>query len=93
MDDTLKPVVTEMRCATTMMPSAAKRPPCPTIQGRRMYMITPRIVRIAGVNTPPKVPEFPRRSGQGTLPGEGEPSPGPGDRPPRGLAIDFVLVK
>jgi len=34
----------------------AGSPTFPTTQPKRRYMITPRIVRIDGVNTPPKVP-------------------------------------
>src|SRR5690606_39113181 len=59
MDEMLRPVVTEITCATAMIPRAMYRPALPTTQGRRMYMMTPRIVRIDGVNTPPKVPNFP----------------------------------
>jgi hypothetical protein len=36
----------------------AKSPACPTIQGNRRYIITPRIVRIEGVKTPPNAPYF-----------------------------------
>jgi hypothetical protein len=34
------------------------RPTFPTTHPKRRYMITPRIVRIEGVNTPPKVPSL-----------------------------------
>ena len=55
---TLSPVATEMMCATTMMAIVVHNPAWPTIVGRRRYMITPRIVRIDGVKTPAKVPNF-----------------------------------
>jgi len=38
------------------MISVFARPTFPTTQPNRRYMITPRIVRIDGVNTPAKVP-------------------------------------
>jgi hypothetical protein len=91
MDDTLKPVVTEMRCATTMMPSVAKRPPWPTIQGRRMYMMTPRIVRIAGVNTPPKVPNFLVAAGKSPSRGRASLAQGRGIGHPGGLQLISFL--
>ena len=40
------------------MPKVPKSPASPAIIGRRMYIITPSIVRIEGVKTPPKVPNF-----------------------------------
>lgn len=35
-----------------------KSPALPTTQPRRRYRITPKIVNMEGVNTPPKVPNF-----------------------------------
>jgi len=58
MEETLKPVEREMMCATTIIPMAAIKPACPTIIGSRKYIITPKMVRIDGVKTPPKVPNL-----------------------------------
>ncbi len=55
----LSPVLMLMTWETAMMPSATYRPPLPTTHGRRRYMMTPRIVRMLGVKTPPNVPNFP----------------------------------
>jgi hypothetical protein len=57
-DETLKPVITEIMCAITMIPIVAQNPASPTIIGSRKYMITPRMVKMDGVNTPPKVPNL-----------------------------------
>jgi hypothetical protein len=51
------PVAAVMPKASRMMMMAPSNPAFPTIQGRRRYMITPRMVRRFGVNTPPKVPK------------------------------------
>jgi hypothetical protein len=48
----------EMKCATRIIARVVNKPACPTIHGSRKYMITPRIVRIEGVNTPPNVPNL-----------------------------------
>jgi hypothetical protein len=40
------------------MPKVAQRPACPIIHGKRRYMITPRMVRMEGVKTPPNAPNF-----------------------------------
>jgi hypothetical protein len=58
MEETLNPVVTEIICATTMIPMVAHKPASPTIIGSLKYMITPRIVKIEGTNTPPNVPNL-----------------------------------
>ena len=42
-----------------IMDRVERRPASPTMYGSLIYMITPRIVRIEGVKTPPKVPNFP----------------------------------
>ena len=54
-----RPVVMEMICATRMIKRVIHKPACPVIQGKRRYMMTPRIVRMEGVNTPAKVPKRP----------------------------------
>jgi hypothetical protein len=41
-----------------MIPSVDHNPAAPTIIGSRRYIITPRIVNIEGVKTPPKVPNL-----------------------------------
>jgi hypothetical protein len=58
MEDTLRPVVTEMICATIIMPMVAHKPASPIIIGSLKYMITPKRVSIEGTNTPPKVPNL-----------------------------------
>lgn len=58
MEDTLNPVVMEIIWAITIIPMVAHNPAWPMIIGKRMYMITPRMVSIEGVNTPPKVPNL-----------------------------------
>jgi hypothetical protein len=40
------------------MTSAPKNPALPTTQPSRKYMITPRMVKTSGVNTPPNAPNF-----------------------------------
>ena len=54
-DDTLKLVVAEIRWAITIIPMVAIRPASPTIIGKRIYIITPRMVKMEGVKTPLKV--------------------------------------
>ena len=56
-EETLKPVATVMRWATTTMISAPPKPTLPTTFPSERYMTTPRMVRIDGVNTPPNVPK------------------------------------
>ena len=59
MDDILKPVDTDTTCAIIIMPITINSvPEFPTTHPNRRYMITPRIVRIEGINTPPNVPNF-----------------------------------
>ena len=58
MDEILKPVETEIICANKIMTRALIRPAWPTTHPRRIYMITPKIVKMEGVNTPAKVPNF-----------------------------------
>ncbi len=58
MDEILNPVVIEMIWAIIIIAKVAISPASPTIQPSRMYMITPRMVSIEGVNTPPKAPNF-----------------------------------
>ena len=57
-EEMLNPVEIELICATAMMPRVASRPACPTIIGSLRYMITPRMDRMEGVKTPPKVPNL-----------------------------------
>ena len=54
----LNPVVTEITCAIKITIIVPQRPALPTTQPNRMYIITPRMVRIDGVKTPPNVPNF-----------------------------------
>lgn len=58
MDATDKPVVTEITWANKTMPIVPSRPAFPRTQPKRWYMITPRIVKIEGVNTPKNMPYF-----------------------------------
>ena len=58
MDETLNPVDKDMMWATTMIPIVAISPACPTMVGNLKYIITPKIVKIEGVKTPPKVPNL-----------------------------------
>ena len=57
-DETLKPVVTAITWAINIMAIVPKSPEFPTTQPNRMYMITPSMVKIDGVKTPAKVPNF-----------------------------------
>lgn len=41
-----------------MIPIAPIRPALPTTQPKRIYMITPKIVRIEGVKTPANAPNL-----------------------------------
>lgn len=58
MDEMLKPVATLMTWATRIITMEPIRPAWPTTHPKRMYIITPRMVRIEGVNTPAKNPNF-----------------------------------
>ncbi len=49
-------VMTVIAFATKRTFTARRIPACPTTKGARRNMITPRIVRTLGVNTPPNVP-------------------------------------
>jgi hypothetical protein len=51
-----KAVKNVMAVARVTIKSVPMSPTFPTTQPNRKYMITPRIVRIEGVKTPPKVP-------------------------------------
>ena len=44
--------------AANTIPTATTHPDCPTTWPNRRNMMTPRIVRTHGVNTPPNVPNF-----------------------------------
>ena len=57
-DDTLKPVVTAITCAIRIITIAPIKPALPTTHPKRIYIITPRIVKTDGVKTPAKVPYF-----------------------------------
>ena len=58
-DDILNPVDTDTTCAIRIMPKTITSvPEFPITHPKRRYMITPRIVRIEGINTPPNVPNF-----------------------------------
>ena len=48
----------EIICATAIIPRVAIKPAWPTIIGSLRYMITPRMERMDGVKTPPKVPNL-----------------------------------
>ncbi len=52
----LRPVSKVIAVAIVTMINVFRRPALPTTQPNRRYMITPRIVRIDGVKTPPNVP-------------------------------------
>ena len=54
----IKPVVTDIICAITIIARAYISPASPTTQPSRIYIITPRMVNIDGVNTPAKAPNF-----------------------------------
>jgi hypothetical protein len=56
--ETDKAVMKVMDVEMVTIISAVQRPTFPTIQPKRKYMITPRIVRIEGVKTPRKVPNW-----------------------------------
>jgi hypothetical protein len=58
MDETLKPVQKETIWAIRTIPMTIYSPACPVIHGNRIYIITPRIVRMEGVKTPENVPYF-----------------------------------
>ena len=49
-------VSTEIAFAARMINSARHRPAAPVTKPRRRKRMMPRIVRMLGVNTPPKVP-------------------------------------
>jgi hypothetical protein len=51
-----KPVKKVMLVERVTMIKVPIRPTFPTTQPKRRYMITPKMVRIEGVKTPPKVP-------------------------------------
>ena len=53
MDSAVRNVI---RVEMVTISRAPLRPTFPTTQPNLRYMMTPRIVRIEGVNTPPKVP-------------------------------------
>lgn len=57
-DDTLNPVVTAITCATNIMSMVPNSPAFPTTQPKRIYIMTPKMVRMEGVKTPSKVPNF-----------------------------------
>ncbi|OIO89088.1 MAG: hypothetical protein AUJ92_22390 [Armatimonadetes bacterium CG2_30_59_28] len=50
------PVSRVMLLAMMRIRSAWRIPACPTTNPARMNMMTPKMVRTAGVKTPPKVP-------------------------------------
>ncbi|MEJ2503387.1 MAG: hypothetical protein P8177_08760 [Gemmatimonadota bacterium] len=52
----LSPVRKVIDVASVTITSAPSSPTLPTTHPKRRYMITPRMVRIDGVNTPPNVP-------------------------------------
>ena len=54
--DTDSEVMKVMPLAMVTMSSTGHRPTLPSAQPNRKYMITPRIVRMLGVNTPLKAP-------------------------------------
>ena len=51
-----KAVVKVMLLAMRRMHAAPRMPACPTTNPARMNMMTPRIVKMLGVKTPPSVP-------------------------------------
>jgi hypothetical protein len=57
-EETLIPVANAIMWATTIIPMVCHSPASPIIIGKRKYMITPRMVNIEGVKTPPKVPNL-----------------------------------
>ena len=56
-EERLSAVVSVITTESTTMASAPATPALPTTQGCRMYMMTPRMVSVVGVNTPAKVPK------------------------------------
>jgi hypothetical protein len=50
------PVKKVIEVEIVTMRKVGQSPTWPTTQPKRKYIITPRIVKIEGVNTPPKVP-------------------------------------
>jgi len=66
-----------MEQAIVTMRRVRGSPTFPRTQPNRRYMMTPRIVRIEGVKTPLKVPNwYPRVSGDGVMDGWGSGSEG-----------------
>ena len=63
MADTESVVRNVIAVASVTIASAPIRPTLPTTHPKRRYMMTPRIVRIDGVNTPPNVPSPPLLAG------------------------------
>jgi len=54
--ETERPVRKVTELETVTITSVKASPTCPSTQPVRKYMITPRIVKILGVNTPLNVP-------------------------------------
>jgi hypothetical protein len=57
-EETDKPVVTEMIWAIRIIIMVPMSPALPTTHPNLRYIITPRMVSTEGTNTPPKVPNF-----------------------------------
>lgn len=57
-EEILNPVVIEITCAIKTMKIEPHSPAFPTTHPNLRYMITPSMVRMDGVNTPPKAPNF-----------------------------------
>jgi len=55
---TLKLVVIEIIWAITIIAMVFINPACPIMVGNLKYIITPNMVKIEGVKTPLKVPNF-----------------------------------
>ena len=57
-DEKDRVVMSVIAFAIKTMKMTRRKPRCPTNHPERRYMITPRMVRIVGVNTPRSVPNF-----------------------------------
>ena len=58
MAEALSPVMKVIPLAIVRISNVPGRPALPSTQPNRRYIMTPRIVRTLGVNTPRKVPNF-----------------------------------
>ena len=56
-DDKLSAVASVIATDNKIIAKAPKTPAFPTTHGCRIYMITPKMVKVVGVNTPANVPK------------------------------------